>query len=256
DKYRLFPYFYSYSREAYDRGWPLIRPMVLEYPDDIETFDLSSQFLLGEELLVAPVVEEGAATKKTYLPKGEWIDFNNKQRVLEGKQWIDQETSLDKIPVFVKKGSIIPQVPVLQFIGECIQYPLILEVFPAATNRTAHFSVYEDNGETNAYKEDVFLKREIRCLSKKDKYELSCETSISNAYKGQERDLYYLLHLENKPRTVRVSEKKVRTFKMKQLNNILEEDVEKSEWNWNAETGECLIRIPSALASEKVIIEK
>ncbi|MCF8227023.1 MAG: DUF4968 domain-containing protein [Bacteroidales bacterium] len=256
DKYRLFPYFYSYSREAYDRGWPLIRPMVLEYPDDIETFDLSSQFLLGEELLVAPVVEEGAATKKIYLPKGEWIDFNNKQRVLEGKQWIDQETSLDKIPVFVKKGSIIPQVPVMQFIGECIQYPLILEVFPAATNRTAHFSVYEDNGETNAYKEDVFLKREIRCLSKKDKYELSCETSISNAYKGQERDLYYLLHLENKPRTVRVSEKKVRTFKMKQLNNILEEDVEKSEWNWNAETGECLIRIPSALASEKVIIEK
>lgn len=255
-KYRLFPYIYSYAREAYDKGWPLIRPLVLEYPEDVETFDLSSQFLFGEELLVAPVVEEGAAYKKIYLPKGEWIDYHDKKTVIRGKQWIDHKLSLDEIPVFVKKGSIIPLMPVMQFIGEDQNYPLVLEVFPSSTNRNARFTVYEDDGESNAYKEDVFLQREFQCASKEEEYILNCITRNSNGYRGKERDLFYVLHLEEKPASVRQADKKLRTFKMKEFDQLLKEEINKAEWSWNAESAECVIKIPAGSVDKSITIEK
>src|SRR5690606_23804884 len=74
-KYRLFPYLYTYGREAYDTGIPLMRAMILEYPDDPESIRAESQFMVGKELLVAPVVERGATTRRVYLPAGEWISF-------------------------------------------------------------------------------------------------------------------------------------------------------------------------------------
>ncbi len=256
DKYRLFPYIYSYAREAYDRGWPLIRPMVLEYPDDAETFDLSSQFMFGEELLVAPVTEEGAAYKRIYLPQGEWIDLNNKQSIYPGKQWIELPTSLAVIPVFVRKGSIIPQMPVMQFIGEDPNYPLLLEVFPAATSRKARFVVYEDDGETTAYKEDKFLRREVVCASREDRLEIRYTVELVNQYNGEERDLFYLVHLDEKPASIYLAGKKLRTFKGSDTDQLMQETVQKAGWSWCPETGECLVRIPAADAFELVSIEK
>ena len=63
-KYRLLPYIYTYAREAYDTGLPIMRPLFLEYPMDMETFSTDAQFLFGRELLVAPVVKKGARTKE------------------------------------------------------------------------------------------------------------------------------------------------------------------------------------------------
>lgn len=88
-KYQLFPYIYTYAREAHDKGLPLMRALLLEYPNDPETFKTDGQFLFGKELLVAPVVKKGAVTKKVYLPEGEWIDFNNSKTIYEGEQWIN-----------------------------------------------------------------------------------------------------------------------------------------------------------------------
>ncbi len=106
-KYRLFPYIYSCVREAHDNGLPIMRALMLEYPDDKETADLNSEFLFGPSLLIAPVMEQGAAVKKVYLPDGEWIDFNNPQTVFQGKQWIEFPVELKTIPMFVKSGSIV-----------------------------------------------------------------------------------------------------------------------------------------------------
>ncbi len=86
-KYRLLPYIYTYAREAYDTGLPIMRPLFLEYPADTETFSTDAQFLFGRELLIAPVVKKGARTKNVYLPEGTWIDYNNKQTVYTGEQW-------------------------------------------------------------------------------------------------------------------------------------------------------------------------
>ncbi|MCF8367130.1 MAG: DUF4968 domain-containing protein, partial [Bacteroidales bacterium] len=111
-KYRLFPYIYSYARESFDEGLPLMRALILENPNDPEVFDMNYEFLFGKELLVAPVVEEGAAYKKIYFPEGNWIDFNHPETLFEGKQWVDYPADLETTPLFVKQGSIIPMMPV------------------------------------------------------------------------------------------------------------------------------------------------
>ena len=103
------PYIYTYAREAHETGLPLMRPMFLEYPADMETFSTDAQFMFGSELLVAPVVKKGARNKNVYLPEGTWIDYNNKHTAYSGEQWMTVDAPLNTIPMFVKQGSIIPQ---------------------------------------------------------------------------------------------------------------------------------------------------
>ena len=255
-KYRLFPYIYSYAREAYDKGWPLIRALVLEYPDDPEVFKLNDQFLFGEQLLVAPVVEQGADIKRIYFPEGEWIDFNDKRTVYQGKQWISYEVTLEQIPVFVKKGSIIPQMPVMQYINEYPSYPLILEVFQASGNRTASFDVYEDKGETNDYKNDLYLKRKFECSSKADRYEITCKEVAENNFQAVSRDLVYKFYLEEKPSAVELSGKKLKATRLNSNEAAVYEPIKKAEWSWDKEENQCIIKIPATAATELIVIEK
>ncbi|MFA9391496.1 MAG: glycoside hydrolase family 31 protein [Prolixibacteraceae bacterium] len=254
-KYQLFPYLYSYSRQAYDTGLPIMRALLLEYPNDKETQNLNHQFLFGEELLVAPIVEEGQAERKIYLPKGEWIDFNNKTQSFPGEQWIMYPVEIASIPIFVKKGSIIPQMPVMQYIGEHVNYPLILEIFPAAINQKAEFVVYEDDGETNNYKNDCFLQRNIQCKSKRDQLEIDCSEQSENGFEVKNRNLIYKIYLPNKPELITLEGKKIKFFKWK-ANEENSENIRNLEWTWNEQEQYCLIRVPAAAKSKQLIIRR
>ena len=254
-KYRFFPYIYSYARIAHDTGLPLMRALMLEYTDDPEVENMDSEFMFGEELLVAPVLEEGAAFKKVYLPEGDWLDFNNPQNTFAGKQWIDYPVELETIPIFVKKGALIPQMPVMQFIGQKTDYPLLISVFPAGINRKATFNIYEDDGETNNYKSDVFVKRKIVCLTKRTGFELSYKESASNGFVAQNRNLVYLVHMNKKPTSILLADKKLKTFKLKKTEITLSYNIERAEWSWDETSGTCFVRIPFSKLSEKVIIE-
>lgn len=103
----LLPYIYSEAKKSSEQGIPMMKSLVLEYPKDPNTHDVSTQYLFGDSLLVSPIVEEGATTRDVYLPEGEWIDFYyGAQR--PGKQTIDYYAGIDDIPVFVKSGGILP----------------------------------------------------------------------------------------------------------------------------------------------------
>ena len=128
------------------------------------------QFLFGQELLVAPVVKKGARTKNVYLPEGTWIDYNNKQTVYTGEQWTTVEAPLSCIPMFVKQGSIIPTMPVMNYTHEKPVYPLIFEVFPAPKGEEASFTLYEDEGEDLGYQRDEFAKTPVRFRTEKGGY--------------------------------------------------------------------------------------
>jgi len=255
-KYRLFPYIYSYARETYDTGLPLMRALMLEYPDDAEAFNLDSQYLFGEELLVAPVVEEGAASKKVYLPQGTWIDFSNPNQKYEGEQWIDYPVELETIPLFVKQGSVIPTMPVMQYIGENPDYPLIFNIYPASPNKKAEFEVYEDDGETNDYKRDIFLKRNIECKTTRKDYQISYSEETSNGYVADKRNRVYKLYLEEKPSQVRLGGKKLRKLSGKQKEILPEKSFGKAGWSWNEEKGICLIKAPGKTEKENIVIRK
>ena len=112
-RYRLMPYIFSQATIAAKNGWPMLKVMFLNYPDDPTTWNLEDQFLFGEDILIAPIMEENMISRNVYLPKGKWINYQTKE-VYEGSQWFN--ISVDEIPgiILVKSGSIIPHIELAQ----------------------------------------------------------------------------------------------------------------------------------------------
>jgi alpha-glucosidase (family GH31 glycosyl hydrolase) len=104
----LVPYLYAYAREAAETGAPVMRHLFLEHPEDPRVYGLDTQYLLGRELLVAPVLEEGARQRRVYLPQGQWVDQRNGRRY-EGPGELLAPSPLAEVPVFVRSGSIVPE---------------------------------------------------------------------------------------------------------------------------------------------------
>lgn len=256
-KYRLFPYIYTYARQAFDTGLPLMRALMLEYQDDPEVFNLNSEFLFGKELLVAPVMEPGSTTKKIYLPEGEWIDFNHTQTRWPGKQWIDFPTSLETIPVFVKSGSIIPQMPVMQFIKEKKNAPIWFEIFPALQGRSASFVLYEDDGETNNYKKDSCRRTEITCFSQKEAWNLSIiQNQVGMKSTEPNRNLGIRIHLDKAPREVLVDTGKLKSTSLDKLEKSWYEISDKPSWCWDKASNTCWVKLPDNGIATHIFIKK
>ncbi|MDR0922614.1 MAG: DUF4968 domain-containing protein [Lactobacillales bacterium] len=103
----LLPYIYTAAKQTADNGKSMMRPMVMDYPDDKNTLQLDQQYMFGDDLLVAPIVNDGQREKDIYLPEGEWIDLWNGGTHLGGKTF-NYYADIDTMPVFVKSGAIIP----------------------------------------------------------------------------------------------------------------------------------------------------
>lgn len=101
------PYIYNEARHVSQNCEPLLRPLFIDNPEDSNVFNIEFEYMFGRSLLVAPVTEEGVWQRNVYLPKGEWVDFWN-GNIYEGNRYIRYICDLDSIPVFIKKGSIIP----------------------------------------------------------------------------------------------------------------------------------------------------
>ncbi|WP_299524887.1 glycoside hydrolase family 31 protein [uncultured Lutibacter sp.] len=253
-KYKLHPYIYTYAREAYDTGLPIMRALFLEYPSDTRTFEIDDQFLLGKELLIAPVVKEGEINKNIYLPKGNWIDFNNPSKVYEGSSYISYKTPIDIIPMFIKEGSIIPMMPVMQFIGAQKNYPLILDIYPKQNNNTS-FIIYEDDGETNNYKKNVFSKTKIEYQDSKDFEKLIIhEPAISELFNTEDRNYWVQIHTSKRPKSVVLNDKKIKKNKWNKLFENRNFDFKVSGYNFDSKKGILYIKLPDNKMKQVIII--
>ena len=150
-RYRFLPYIYDLFYKGEKTGLPVMRPLVMHYPNDPEVRNLNSEFLVGESILVAPVLEQGATKRLVYLPEGTWYDYWTGEKV-EGKQYIVKDAPIDVCPMYVKAGSIIPTYEVVQYIGEKAYDKLELLVTPGEGSYT-HF---QDNGEDYAYQNGAY----------------------------------------------------------------------------------------------------
>jgi len=140
--YRMLPYLYSAVHECATTGMPIMRALWLHFPDDPKAVACADQYLWGKNILVAPVVEKGATSRRIYLPSATWYDFWTGER-LEGGRVIDRPVDLETIPLYVRAGSILPLGPVKQFTGEKVDEPLSVTVYPGSD---ASFLLYEDDG--------------------------------------------------------------------------------------------------------------
>ncbi|MHA2432832.1 MAG: DUF5110 domain-containing protein, partial [Candidatus Thorarchaeota archaeon] len=140
-RYQIMRYLYSLARIASITGVPIMRPLVMEFQEDPETYTLDSQFMIGPYLMVAPVLEEGAVSREVYLPAGTWYDHWTNEAV-GGGQRIQVDAKLEQMPIFFRAGSIVTTGDVVQNTDED-QGDLLLWVFPGASSET---KLYEDDG--------------------------------------------------------------------------------------------------------------
>ncbi|MGG5372073.1 TIM-barrel domain-containing protein [Enterococcus sp. AZ196] len=107
-RYRWVPYLLELTQSASETGIPVMRHLAIEYPKDPIAQKIEDQFLLGDSILVIPVLEEGQTERTFYLPAGRWYDWHN-QEWLTGNQVVTQKVTLDDIPLFVREGSVLPE---------------------------------------------------------------------------------------------------------------------------------------------------
>ena len=117
-RYKFIPYLYDMMHKCEKSGAPIIRPLLYNYQNDKKTYEINDEFMFGDNVLVSPVVEQGARQKLVYLPKGNsWIDYWTGEE-FEGGQYIIKDAPLDICPIYIKTMSIISNGEDVNYIGE------------------------------------------------------------------------------------------------------------------------------------------
>lgn len=149
-RYQLLPYLYTLFWEAHHSGSPVMRPLFWHYQQDSMVYqpEYQHQFLLGERLLVAPVMREGATMSRVYLPAGRWLHLDS-DTVYQGGQAVAVDAPVERIPTFLAAGGILPTQEPVQYVGDEVARILTLDVLPAP--EPASFELYEDDGVSHDY---------------------------------------------------------------------------------------------------------
>jgi alpha-D-xyloside xylohydrolase len=142
----LIPYLYSAFAAYHYEGIPPFRAVVMDYPNDPNTWELDNQFMVGPSLMAAPLFT-GEKSRQVYLPKGVWYDFWTHERY-EGGQSIEVTEGLDRIPLYVKNDSLLPMAEPVENVQQNTCFHLTVNVFG---NHPSPFVLYEDDGVTNDY---------------------------------------------------------------------------------------------------------
>jgi len=205
-RYRLLPFLYTTLHEAHDTGVPLFRPLVLNYQSDSNTVNLDDQFMIGEDLLVAPIVQPNQTSRMVYLPEGVWYDFWTKRKQ-RGGTMIRVEAPLDVVPMFIRGGSIVPQGPEMKYVGEKAFDPITFYIHPDDKGRAATV-LYEDDGTSPAYKRGVYRKTRVSVSSSNNGVEIVVAPP-EGSYQPGNRRLLFVAPFAGTPREVTLDGKRL-----------------------------------------------
>ncbi|MDR3793245.1 MAG: glycoside hydrolase family 31 protein [Terracidiphilus sp.] len=152
-RYRLLPYIYSLAWKVTDEDYTIQRPLVMDFRTDPAVHEIGDQFLFGPSILVSPVLREHATSRTAYLPAGTaWIDFWTGKKIDGGRE-IVADAPLDRIPLNVRAGSIVPMGPEIEYTGQTAD-PIELRIYPGADSS---FTLYEDEGDSYRYEQGAHV---------------------------------------------------------------------------------------------------
>ena len=224
-RYQLLPYIYNAMQQASETGVPALRPLFVEFPGDEHTAKTDDEFLFGADLLVAPILWEGADGRDVYLPAGDWFDYWTGRRYA-GSATIHVPAALDSIPLFVRSGGFIFHQPVVQHTGEMPGQPLHVLIAPA-TDSTG--SLYEDDGKTLNYRRGEFIKRKFH--QTRDGASVTIDISAPDgSYRPTARELVLETWQERDPQSVTVRSNSAATIE--KLPRLSPADLAKSPRGW------------------------
>jgi alpha-D-xyloside xylohydrolase len=158
-RYRLMPYIYSLAGQSFHNDYTILRGLMMDFPNDPKVSRIGDQYMFGPSILVAPVYEYKSRSKQVYLPAGTvWFDFYTGKKY-DGGQAVTMDAPLERMPLFVKEGSIIAAGPEIQYTAEKISNPLTLYVFEG---KNGAFTLYEDEGVNYNYEKGKYSTIEIK----------------------------------------------------------------------------------------------
>ncbi|WP_411167613.1 glycoside hydrolase family 31 protein [Clostridium sp. MB05] len=196
-RYKLLPYLYDLMWKCENTGAPIIRPLLFNYQNDKNTYEINDEFLYGDSILVAPIVEQGMRQKLVYLPKGnKWIDFWTGEEHNGGK-YIIKDAPLDTCPIFIKEASIIPMAIEQNYIGEKENNELILNIYLDNDIEEFKYTHHLDDGESFNYKEGIYNEYEI-VVSNREEVNITFTTKRNNYSKKYSKVKFIINNLNNK----------------------------------------------------------
>ncbi|PAQ15651.1 alpha-glucosidase [Bacillaceae bacterium SAOS 7] len=184
-RYRWLPHFYTLFHEASVTGLPVMRPLVMEYPDDANTFNLADQFLIGDNTLVAPITTPDTYHRVVYLPEGEWINYWTDEPMSGGKH-ILVEAKWEELPLFVKAGTILPQAETFKPVDQ-----LSIHVYPS--EEVCEYTLYDDDGETFAYQAGDYFQLHLKAWKQGETVYIETE-ELHGAYQPNWKEVSINVH--------------------------------------------------------------
>jgi alpha-glucosidase len=212
-RYRLLPYLYSAFEQAAAHGAPIARALAYAFPEDDAAVVVDDQFLLGDALLVAPILDEDAQGRAVYFPTGTWVDVETGER-RTGPARAEVAAPLDVLPLFAREGAIVPLGPVMQYVGERPTDPVTLACYLGAPGSRAAGVLYEDDGQTLAYRSGTMRHTRFAASHAEDRIQLDM-AGPEGAYDPGAHAWVAELHLPNgapgrpRPLAVRMGERVV-----------------------------------------------
>ncbi len=165
-RYRLLPYIYSLSAQATLKGYPMMRPLFFEFPDDDENYTISDEYLFGSELLVAPVLKPGQKIRTVYLPESvKWYDFHTNRKFPGGNEY-EIPVTINDMPLFVKAGSFLPMTNPVKTTDNYSTKNLTVRYYMGKAGGTSSFVMYDDDGTdpkslvNGSFESLMFVKKE------------------------------------------------------------------------------------------------
>jgi alpha-glucosidase len=203
-------------------GLPLIRPLFLAYPGEEDFAQQDREFFLGDDLLIAPALSETLDAYPVRLPPGDWFDYWSGKR-LAGATTIQVQPALDRLPVFVRAGAILPMQPVVQSTSERPRGALELWVYPGAGCRG---SVYADDGQTLDYTRGDFSRTEFACDANADEIRIALAASVGPFQPWWNTIAVHVVGLASEPASVTLSNEPT------------------SKWSYDSSTQQLVIEVP------------
>lgn len=218
---QLFPYLKTLSLEANKTGIPIMRSLALKFPEDKIVWNLKDQYMLGESLLISPVVKRGELFKRVYLPKGRWALYNQLGNYVDGERFITIDAPLDSIPVFAKEGSIIPLISEeiltnvdIPNIYESNQTTMSKRIVKLFLGKDARFVEY--NGTEYILKMSSSYKNPLQIDFKIGSKQINeCSELKENCYIKDENGKYSVFMNANKVLYILMDNNKIATFEIK-----------------------------------------
>ena len=199
-RYSLLPYIYTSAHDMYETGRPIMAPLLMDYTADELTYRISDQYLFGRDMMVCPVTTKGALSRPVYFPDGQWVDFWTGERI-SGRQHKSFLTPIELMPIFIRRGAIIPQQDAMQYVDERPVSTIRLLIYPS---EHSSYRLYEDDGRSMDYQQGGFAQTLIESRMTDGRWTL-CINRPEGRFKPTTHTYEVNAYLDTKPARVTVN---------------------------------------------------